>query len=263
MRNMEDWIKIPTRTFESYVNSFTGLSPLQHHNFIIKKEHSLRVAENSGSLAEHLKLDDEDAKVAVLAGIFHDIGRFKQLTEYNTFNDAESFDHADYAIEIIMKNGFLSHWNSEVQQIIYKAIQLHNKFEIPQNLAPRELLHARILRDADKLDILKVLTDYYTDKNQAPNHTLTWELPVARQVSPGVAREVLSGKLVSKHLVKSDVDVKIMQLSWVYDLNYRFSVSMVLKNRFMERIYGSLPKNDTTIEIYRKIKVYAENKLME
>ena len=107
------------------------------------------------------------------------------------------------------------------------------------------------------------MTDYYADKSQTPNHTLTWELPEARQVSPGVAKEVLSGKLVLKHLVKSDVDVKIMQLSWVYDMNFRHSVEMIMKNRFLEKIYVSLPKNDTTIEIYRKIKVYVENKLME
>jgi len=260
---MEDWIKIPLNIFESYVDSFTGLTPLQAHNFTIKKNHSLRVAENTCCLARHLNLEEEGERVVVLSGIFHDIGRFNQLMEYNTFNDRESFDHADHAITVLKEEKLLNRWNSRIQQLVYKAIQFHNKLKIPSNLTPEEILYARILRDADKIDILKVLTDYYTDKSQPPNHTLTWDLPEARKVSEGVSKEILSGRLVSKKHVGSDVDVKIMQLSWIYDIHFRYSLEMILKNRFLEKIYDSLPKNDETIEIYRKVKVYAENKLME
>jgi putative nucleotidyltransferase with HDIG domain len=260
---MEKWEKTSIDLFESYINTFSGLKEEQLKNFAIKKEHSKRVADNSKRLAELLKLEPEDTKLAVIIALFHDIGRFKQLVKYGTFNDTVSEDHAEMAVEILKEKGFLNELNSEELEIVFTAIRLHNKLELPQKLNERELLHARILRDADKLDILKVLSDYYTDRSQMPNHTLTWELPKATQVSPGVVKEVLGGRLVSKKEVKSEMDVKIMQLSWVYDINFKSSIEMIFQNRFLEKIYSTLPKNDTVIEIYRKIKVFAENKLLE
>jgi putative nucleotidyltransferase with HDIG domain len=260
---MEEWEKTSVDLFESYINTFSGLTEEQQKNFTIKKEHSKRVAGNSKKLAELLKLEPEETKPAVIIALFHDIGRFKQLVNYDTFNDSVSEDHAEVAVEILKEKGFLNELNLKEQEIVFTAIRLHNKFELPKKLNERELLHARILRDADKLDILKVLSDYYTDKSQKPNHTLTWELPKATQVSPGVVKEVLSGKLVSKHEVKNEMDVKIMQLSWVFDINFKSSIELIFQNRYLEKIYSTLPKNDTVIEIYRKIKVFAENKLLE
>jgi putative nucleotidyltransferase with HDIG domain len=260
---MEEWKKTSVDLFKSYVSAFSGLTEEQRKNFAIKSEHSMRVAGNSKTLAELLKLEPGDIKLAVITGIFHDIGRFKQLVTYDTFNDTVSEDHAEMAVEILKEKGFLNELSSQEQDIVYTAVRLHNKLVLPKNLDARELLQARLLRDADKIDILKVLSDYYTDRTQAPNHTLTWDLPKATQVSPEVVKEVLGGRLVSKDEVKSEMDVKIMQLSWVFDLNFKSSVEIIFQNRFLEKIYSSLPKNDTVIEIYRKIKVFAENKLME
>ncbi len=260
---MEDWYNSAVNDFEVYVNSFSGLTSEQQDSFSIKKDHSLRVAGNSRQLAVSMNLGEEDEKVAVLAALFHDIGRFSQIVEYNTLNDAVSADHAVLAVEILKDKQFLSNVNEESRNLVYTIILHHNKFELPRTLDNKEVIHARLLRDADKLDILKVLTDYYTGKNQTANHMLTWELPKSSKVSAGVVKEVLAGKLVSKKEVKSETDVKIMQLSWIYDINYKTTVGMILRNRYFDKIYNSLPKNDQIFEIYRKIKVFAENKMME
>jgi response regulator RpfG family c-di-GMP phosphodiesterase len=76
---MEEWYESALNDFEVYVNSFSGLTPEQQNNFGIKKDHSLRVAGNSRQLAVSLNLSEEDEKVAVLAALFHDIGRFSRL----------------------------------------------------------------------------------------------------------------------------------------------------------------------------------------
>ena len=259
---MEEWVNISTKFFENYVESFKDLSEDQRKNFEIKKNHSLRVAENARWLAVKLKQDAEGERIAYISGLLHDIGRFKQLVDYNTFHDPKSVDHAELAVQIVKEEGALHSMDSEIRELIFTTIQLHNKFELPKKLTERELLYARLLRDADKLDILKVLTDYYSNRNQPPNHTLTWELPKGTVVSKTVAREILAGKLVSKDEVKNEIDVKIMQLSWIYDLNYKPSIEYVLENRFLEKIYNTLSKTDTIIEIYRKVKVYAENKIL-
>jgi putative nucleotidyltransferase with HDIG domain len=263
LNKMKDWQKAAVTDFNAYVDTFSGLTPEQQNNFTIKKEHSLRVAANARHLATTLNFSEEDVKIAVLAAVFHDIGRFRQIAEYSTLNDSVSMDHAELAVAIMKEKQFLANTDEEDKELIYSVILAHNKLEIPRNLNNRELMHARLLRDADKLDILKVLTDYYQNKNQPANNMLTWDLPKSSKVSAGVVKEVLAGKLVTKKEVLSETDVKIMQLSWIYDFNYKPAVEMVLRNRYHEKIYNSLPKNDQIFEIYRKIKVFAENKMME
>jgi hypothetical protein len=260
---MKDWIKSSLNDFESYINSFSGLSPEQQNNFNIKKDHSLRVTENALQLSVQLGLSDFEEKAVVLAAVFHDIGRFRQIAEFSTLNDSVSGDHAQMAVDVLKEKDFLGKWNEGLQEIIFRIILLHNKFELPANQPEQELMLARLLRDADKLDIYKVLTDYYVRKNQPPNHMLTWELPQSNKVSAGVVREVLSGKMVSKKEVANEADVKILQMSWIYDINFKPTVGLILRNRYLEKIYETLPKNDQVIEIYRKIKVFAENKMMQ
>ena len=259
---MEEWIKVSNAWFNTYIDSFKELTDNQKRNFEIKKEHSLRVANISLVLAEKLEFTNDENQIAFLVGLFHDIGRFRQLIEFNTFNDAKSVDHAEYAVKILQEASFFDKIDMVKKSIILLAIQNHNKFIIQDGLSEDVLTFAKLIRDADKLDIYKVLTEYYLNRNSVPNHTLTWELPKGTQITPAVAKEVLAGKLVSKKNIVSDIDVKILQMSWVYDLNFRASFEYVLKKRFLESIYNTLPKNDLVIEIYRKIKVFSENQIL-
>lgn len=259
---MKEWIDISIEWFDNYCDSFKELSENQQLNFRIKKDHSLRVAEIALSLSKKLEWTEEEQKTAFLIGLLHDIGRFKQLVEFDTFNDEKSVDHGDSAIDILNEENPFHLLNVENKELIYLAISNHNKLKIEDGLTGQELLHAKLIRDADKLDIFKVLTEYYSRRNGFVNHTLTWELQKGNVVSAAVAKEIMGGKLVSKKNVLSETDIKIMQLSWVFDLNFHPSVEHVMKNRYLENIYNSLPKNDLVIEIYRKIKVFAENRIM-
>jgi putative nucleotidyltransferase with HDIG domain len=260
---MQNLIQNTINIFDSYTNSFTSLNEEQRKNVIIKKEHSSRVAENCKYLVAKIKMYCFDPELTYIIGLLHDIGRFQQLADYNTFDDSKSIDHAELGIEIIKEKELLNEIEIEHKELVFEAIRFHNKFEIPKNLTEKEIMYSRLLRDADKLDILHVITDYYSNQNKQPNHTLTWELPKGKVVSKKVVKQVLAGKMVPKSDIESEIDVKIMQLSWIYDLNFRPSIEFVLKNRFLEKIYNTLSKTDIIIEIYRKVKVYAENKMME
>ncbi len=259
---MEKGTDLAQVNLQRYFDSFSGLSEEQANNFLIKYEHSLRVAKLCVDIAQSLRLTEEEQEMAFLAGIFHDVGRFRQLLEFNTFNDTQSVDHAEYSLQVISEYGFLDECEEGEKRKILLAVQYHNKRELPKESDENELLYARILRDADKLDIFQVITDYYINPKAVPNHTLTWEMPKGGVVSEEVAKQVLAGKLVSKADVANQIDIKIMQLSWVYDVNFKPSFDILMKKRFLEKIYGTLSKSDTVIEIYRKVKVYAENKIL-
>ena len=256
---MKDWVGNLNKWFNSYCDSFSGLTDNQKRNFEIKKDHSFRVAGFSVHLAEKLEFNAEELKLVYFIGVFHDIGRFKQLVEYDTFDDTKSVDHAEFSVQVLKDEEIIKRFGVENEDVILTAILHHNKLKLPTKLTEQELKFAKIIRDADKIDILKVLIDYYSDRNAVPNHTLTWDLPQGTSVSAAVAKQILNEKLVSKDKVVSEIDVKIMQMSWVYDLNYRPTFEYMLKNRFLESIYNTLPKNDLVIEIYRKVKVFSEN----
>jgi putative nucleotidyltransferase with HDIG domain len=258
---MEQWVSLSIIKFDEYIDSFSGLSMEQQTNFAIKKDHSLRVAEIAAWLADKLKLTEAEKSLAFAIGLFHDIGRFKQLVEFGTFNDAKSVDHADYSVQVLKQGDFLNGLSEKQTELLLTAIEFHNKREIPKTLTEEGLLFAKIIRDADKLDIFKVITDYYANSKATPNHTLTWEMPKGSSISTGVAKQILSGILVSKDKIENEMDIKIMQLSWVYDINFKATFEAVVQKRFLEKIYNSMSKNDQVIEIYRKVKVYTENEL--
>jgi putative nucleotidyltransferase with HDIG domain len=259
---MKELISVSTAWFNNYCSSFAEVTETQRLNFNIKKEHSLRVADIALYISDKLEWTDEERQIAFLVGLLHDIGRFSQLVEFDTFNDEKTVNHAEYAVKILKEENLFEILNIGNKELVFAAILNHNKFKIQDGLTGQELLHAKLIRDADKMDIFRVLTEYYTKRSGAANHTLTWELPKGTNVAPAVAKEVLAGKMVSKKNIVSEMDVKIMQLSWVYDLNFRPTFEYLVKNRYLESVYNSLPKNDLVIEIYRKIKVFTENKIM-
>ncbi|HSO85537.1 MAG TPA: HD domain-containing protein [Draconibacterium sp.] len=259
---MKEWISISTAWFNNYYKSFNELTESQRLNFDIKKEHSFRVADIALLLSDKLEWTEEEKQIAYLVGLLHDLGRFRQLVEYDTFSDEKSIDHAENAVKILKGENLFEALNIGNKELVFAAILNHNKYKIQDGLTGQELLHAKLVRDADKMDIYRVLTEYYQKRIGTANHTLNWDLPKGTSVSPAVAKEILAGKMVSKKNVASEMDIKIMQLSWVYDLNFRPTFEFLVKNRYLESVYNSLPKNDLVIEIYRKIKVYAENKIM-
>ena len=148
------------KVFQKYVANFNP----EDGRIRLKIEHILRVAEYSKKLAENLQLDEEKIKLAELIGIFHDIGRFKQAEKYHTFSDKESgVDHAEYSIKALYDDDLIKEFNvdSKYDNIIKKAVLNHNKPAIQQGLNDDELLFAKIIRDADKLDILcHVINEY-------------------------------------------------------------------------------------------------------
>ncbi len=79
-------------------------------------------------------------------GLLHDIGRFQQLTQYGTFKDAESVDHAELGADILFKDGLIHSFPSfsvpeltDDRLIAETAIRLHNKLALPGNLDEKRL----------------------------------------------------------------------------------------------------------------------------
>ena len=122
----------------------------------LKIVHTYHVADNARILAEKLNLSKEDCDLAQLIGLLHDVGRFEELAIMKQFNNTR-FDHACYGVKMLKEGMLRDFINTDVyDEIICDAIAVHSLYELPEIKEERTLLHAKILRDADKLDNYRV-----------------------------------------------------------------------------------------------------------
>ena len=142
--------------FIIYTNPYIKLSD----NCRLKIDHTLRVVELCEEIAKSLNLSSEEVEVAKMIGLLHDIGRFEQWKRYETFVDSKSIDHADLGVEILTTNNYIRKYYSdnEYDEIVLNAITFHNKYKLPDDLNEKEELFSKIIRDADKIDILYLYT---------------------------------------------------------------------------------------------------------
>ena len=140
------------KEFKNYVANYNP----EHPRVALKISHILRVAENCKVIAESLKLSEEEIKLAELLGIFHDLGRFEQVRIADTFSDRDSkINHAEQSVKVLFEDGLIRKFieDDKYDDLIKKAVYNHNRADIETGLTEKELLFAKIIRDADKLDI--------------------------------------------------------------------------------------------------------------
>ena len=138
-----------------YFDDYVGRYDMNISEINYKYYHSYRVMDNMIVIAKSMNLSLCDVELAKCIGILHDIGRFEQFKRFKSFNDL-NMDHGDYGEEVLRQENALKHFDikEEDYEVVYKAIRNHNKYQIEPNLNKRELLFAKMIRDADKLDIL-------------------------------------------------------------------------------------------------------------
>lgn len=259
--NLEHYNSICNKILD-YIMSFNSDDPLIQQNYNLKREHTNRVVGYSEVIARSLKLEKEDEMIVQLIALLHDIGRFEQMTQYETFDDNESRDHAELGIEIIKEKNWISHLPDYIQDYIISAISNHNKLDMLKNENEKVSLFSKIIRDADKIDILDLTIKEYSKPAKNRNEKLTLGLAEKPHISKSVVKSVVNGKSADKKQLKTVNDFKLMQISWVYDLNYRKSFSIINKMQFLKQLFDSLPKTDDVFEAYRKAKIHIENQLI-
>lgn len=219
--------------FREYISSYDPTQP----KIELKIAHILRVARRSRVLAIRLGWDEGAVELAELIGLLHDIGRFEQVARYDTFADSESCDHGLMGCEVLFgEDGIIRDFieDPSFDEMILASISNHNKAAIEgaDEMDARTLMHAKLIRDADKLDIYRVLID-------EPNVALYGHEDVSGDVlTPAVYENLLQETLVDyrKRTPGSAPDNLLCAFAYVYDLYYDASYEMVLKDGNLERI---------------------------
>ena len=237
-------------TFKNYVCKYNPKDP----KIALKIAHTYRVADLCEEIAKSLEMNDEEQSVAWVLGMLHDIGRFEQVRVYNTFVDSLSVDHAEFGADLLFKEGMIEDFldDRDLDQTIEVAIRNHNKFRIDENVTGKMLVFSEILRDADKIDILRV----NIDTPMEDIYNTTTEILLNSDVSPEVMEQVRNRQCITREVRKTPVDHLIGHLALCFELVFPRSRKIVLEQGYLEKLCNFPTKNLKTRECIEETKEY-------
>lgn len=241
----------------AYMKSFYTDDKEVQQGILLKEKHTGYVTSNCVELAKFLKLTTHDAELVEIIGLFHDVGRFRQYSLYKTFNDADSEDHANLALKVIDELEFFKELTSPDYELVKFAIQNHNKMTIAATDDERKLFFAKIIRDADKLDIYRVLEPFLAQENadKLPNFIKGRARP---DISPDFVENFVMGKQADYKKIRTNGDRKIVRLMWIYDINFKWTMQRIVERGYIEKIVGNLPMDERIAEGVRRLKIHVE-----
>ena len=247
--------------FFDYSGSFNTPNIEDQRNFTIKRDHTHEVCLNAVQIAKDLSLDANQTLLAEAIALFHDVGRFPQYRQYKTFDDSISVNHAALSAKVLLENNVLSGLKRRDQEIIVRAVTLHNVFSLPEGIDSEILLFSRLIRDADKLDILRIVIEYFQQEPGSRADAVALGLPDEPGYSPEVLACVSSAKMALKSMLMTQNDFKLLQLTWLYDLNFAGALRMVVKRNYIPAIADLLPRNNDIARAVDDVRGYVDRRL--
>ncbi len=245
--------------FQEYLSSYD----LTDGKIKLKIKHTYEVVNKSEYISKGLGLDKENIELAKLIGLLHDIGRFEQVKQTSDFSDSKFFDHADYGVKVLFEENLIRKFvtDDSYDNIIKKAIYNHNKYQIEDGLEKQELLHSKIIRDADKLDNFRVkevedFRDIFPGKYNPK--TISYET-----ISPKVYNDFMNHKCIKLKDRKTQIDFWICIIAFIFDLNFDISLQYIKDNNYINKLIDRIDyKNEDTKsrmeEIRKSAKEYLE-----
>jgi putative nucleotidyltransferase with HDIG domain len=226
--------------FDKYVMNYD----MNERMIEYKYNHSYRVVHQSEEICRSLDLDNVERDLASLIALLHDIARFRQWTDYKTFRDKDSFDHGDEGEKILFEEGEIKNYicDKEDYDIIRKAVRNHNKYIIEDGLSERELLHSKIVRDADKIDILYAFSTnrlLEIDNDDSP-------------INEEVRKQFYKHESIDRKIVKSVNDRAVAKFSLIFDLYYDYSLKRVYSEKYIDKIYEGMKNKELFKEFYEE-----------
>ena len=222
---------------------YTKMYDLENEHIKRKQEHSIRVMKISKQIAEGLNLSQEEVEIATLIGLLHDIARFEQYTKYCTFEDLESIDHGDYGVDILDKEIRKYIETDKYDKIIKLAVKNHNKYKIEEGLTEKEELFAKIIRDADKIDIFYESVDMFWKGKEEEVSNSKISQPILEQFENRTQIKREKGKIIE------NLEEIVSVIAFIFDMNFKASFDILKNEDYINKI---LNRYDIKDEYSRK-----------
>ena len=255
----------------NYDNAKKYFEKFLNENFDIKNEkinhkinHTYNVVDNAKYLCRCLNLDKTNTELALIIALLHDIGRFDQAKEMKTFReDITNFDHATLAVKLLFEKGEIKNYVADEQfyPIIEKAIANHSKYILDETgMTDIEILHSKIIRDADKIDSFRAKTvdDIYTMAN------ITKEDIENSIVTEKVYNTFKEHKTILSRDRQTALDIWVSYIAFIYGLEFKGSYELIYKKDYLNKLFNRFEykvDNSTVHELKKCAFEYLNNKL--
>ncbi len=230
--------------FREYGRSYyTGEAGHDFH-LDLKAEHSRNVFGHASALSvaeESFAASPVRCRALLLAALYHDLGRFRQYHAYGTFSDKLSVNHAHLAVRELKRLGLLDAEDARIRSLALAGIALHNRFALPRSLDPDARMVTEAVRDADKLDIMRVMAGHLTAGTPV-DPVIALNVVASREVTPAILRSVMARKLGLYTDMRTTTDFKLLVCGWLYDLNYAWSRKKAVRQGHLAALFASLPQ---------------------
>ena len=235
-------------TFAAYVKNYNS----DDTKVRLKIEHTYRVAGLCQVIGQSIGLEGADLDLAWLTGMLHDVGRFEQLRCYNTFYDDKSVNHAHLGCEILFDEGRIRDYIDDDSEdgLLKKAIYHHSDYRIPEDYDDRTTMYCNILRDADKVDILKVNCDFPLEEI----YNATTEEIRKGAISDEVLAAFRERHTILRALKKTAVDNVPGHISLAFELVYPESLKQAVKQGYLDKLLAFSSDNPDTMEKMQEIR---------
>lgn len=251
---LKDW-------FFHYVQTFKQGDKNFQENIILKENHTMQVCKEIVNIGKQIELNNDELRLAEIIALFHDIGRFEQYARYSTFVDSKLENHAELGVKKLKDNKVLVGLDESMQSLILRTISYHNRASLPEKETDTCLFYTKLLRDADKLDIWRVVTDYYNQKNGKQNVAIELNLPNTSGISEEVYQDLTNRKIVDIKHVKNLNDFKLLQMGWVFDINFDTTFHCIQSRHYIDMIGDVLPKSKDIQNIIGIIQLYLDKRV--
>lgn len=243
--------------FDVFVNSNFNLDNEKIKNKVI---HTYNVIKMVEYISDSLGLSEEDKNLAKLIALLHDIGRFDQAKEFGSFReDRKNVDHASLGIKILFEDNMIREFieDDQYDNVIKIAIANHSKYCLDEeNLSEKELLHSKLIRDADKLDSFRVksVDDIYTMAN------ITKEELENSLISDNIYKDFMSEKTILSKDRKTGIDIWISYIAFIFDFNFSCSLKYIKEhdyiNKLINRFHYQVLDTKNKMEEIRNFSLY-------
>lgn len=243
--------------FAAYVRPYDAADPKVR----LKIEHTYRVAELCERIARSEGWGTDETLLAWLCGLLHDVGRFEQLRRYGTFDDRRSIDHARAGAEVLFEAGGIRAYLEDdcEDELLHTAVAWHSAYRLPETLDRRTRAFCDLLRDADKVDILRANVQTPMEEIYGVS---TAELR-ASPVTPAVEAAFYAHHAVLRSLKRYPADHAVGHASLVFELVYPESRRAVREQGYLFRLLDFPTDNPDTARVFAGLRDHLRGWLEE
>ena len=210
---MEESFEALKSAYLSYVDGYRDGGGRLPDMMQLKLVHTMMVTDAARRIAAGEGFDVRTAFACEAAALLHDTGRYEQLRVYDTFRDSDSVDHAVFSHDIVKEKGWLD--GDPQREAILTAVLVHNRRDVPDGLDPLTEAAVHTVRDADKLDIFRVLEHQIATTDWRHDCTAFWNLPTTARPSPAVVAAIREERPVDYQDIKTLADFVLIQVGWM------------------------------------------------